>query len=350
MKYLFAPLEGITGYIFRQVYDTHFGGIDAYYTPFVTTRDGGIMRKKELRDIAPENNPGLHIVPQIMTTKADEFLQAASHMQELGYTEVNLNLGCPSGTVVPKGKGAAFLRNPEKLDRFLYEIYDRCPLAISIKSRIGFSSADEFPRLFDIYKQYPVSLLILHLRTREEMYEPGVHEEVFDHAYNYKPDDQTSDGCMTVNTAQNDHVSKGSMTIETDDDPILKQDGKESSSKISLCYNGDIVTTEDVSRISNKYPTLDYVMIGRGYLSHPGFAGNDQKKADYSDLNVIYDYVKDLQGRYEEVLFGETPVLFKLKELWMHLKASHPEGDKLFKKIKKVKHLEEYNSILREYY
>lgn len=305
MKYLFAPLEGITGYIFRQVYDVHFGGIDAYYTPFVTTRDGGIMRKKELRDIAPENNPGLHIVPQIMTTKADEFLQAASHMQELGYTEVNLNLGCPSGTVVPKGKGAAFLRNPEKLDRFLYEIYDRCPLAISIKSRIGFSSADEFPRLLDIYKQYPVSLLILHLRTREEMYEPGVHEEVFDLVY----------------------------------DNLLR-----------LCYNGDICTEKDVKRIQDKYPTLDYVMIGRGYLSHPGFVGNDQKKADYSDLNVVYDYVKDLQSRYEEVLFGETPVLFKMKELWTHLKASHPEGDKLFKKIKKVKHLEEYNYIIKEFF
>lgn len=336
MKFLFAPLEGITGYIFRQVYDAHFGGIDAYYTPFVTTRDGGIMRKKELRDIAPENNPGLHIVPQIMTTKADEFLQAASHMQELGYTEVNLNLGCPSGTVVPKGKGAAFLREPEKLDRFLYEIYDRCPLAISIKSRIGFSSVDEFPRLLDIYNKYPVSLLILHLRTREEMYEPGVHEEVFDLAYNKNmPDDQTSDGCMTV---------------ETDDAPILKQDGKESSSRISLCYNGDICTEKDVKRIQDKYPTLDHVMIGRGYLSHPGFAGNDQKKADYTDLKVIYDYVKDLQGRYEEVLFGETPVLFKMKELWTHLKVSHPEGDKLFKKIKKVKHLDEYNSILREYF
>ena len=336
MKYLFAPLEGITGYIFRQVYDAHFGGIDAYYTPFVTTRDGGIMRKKELRDIAPENNPGLHIVPQIMTTKADEFLQAASHMQELGYTEVNLNLGCPSGTVVPKGKGAAFLREPEKLDRFLYEIYDRCPLDISIKSRIGFSSADEFPRLLDIYNKYPVSLLILHLRTREEMYEPGVHEEVFDYVYK--------------NTAQDDQISDGCIPVKTCDAPASKPDGQASDIRVRLCFNGDICTEKDVKRIQDKYPTLDHVMIGRGYLSHPGFAGNDQKKADYTDLKVIYDYVKDLQGRYEEVLFGETPVLFKMKELWTHLKASHPEGDKLFKKIKKVKHLDDYNSILREYF
>ena len=344
MKYLFAPLEGITGYIFRQTYDAHFGGIDAYYTPFVTTRDGGIMRKKELRDIAPENNPGLRIVPQIMTTKADEFLQAASHMMELGYKEINLNLGCPSGTVVPKGKGAAFLREPEKLDRFLYEIYERCGADISIKTRIGFSSADEFPALMDIYEKYPVSLLIIHLRTREEMYEPGVHEDVFEYAaerLSGSPAGGSPDaaGHDDADKSAGGETVAGSVDVE-----------KSTGNCFPLCYNGDICSAEDVDRLTEKFPQLEYIMIGRGYLSHPGFAGNDEKKADYRDLNAVYDYVKDLQERYEGVLFGETPVLFKMKELWTHLKASHPEGEKLFKKVKKTKHLSEYNSILKEFF
>ena len=310
MKYYFAPLEGITGSVFRRTYDRFFGGIDAYYTPFVTTRDGGIMKKKELRDILPENNPGITLIPQIMTTKADEFVQAATHMQELGYTEVNLNLGCPSGTVVPKGKGSGFLREPEKLDRFLFEIYEKCPLAISIKARIGFASPEEFPALLDIFKKYPMRMLILHLRTREEWYQGSVHPEVFRYAW------------------------------ET------LADGDSTRAEDILCYNGDIKTAEDVEQIGSEFPELQHVMIGRGLLSHPGFAGNVTKKADFTDRKVVLEFIRALQAEYEEVLYGETPVLFKMKEMWTHLQESFPEDEKLFKRIKKTKHLRDYESVL----
>ena len=306
MRYYFAPLEGITGSVFRRIYDEFFGGIDAYYTPFLTTRDGGIMKKKELRDIHPENNKGLSIVPQLMTTKAEEFLQASVHIRELGYGEVNLNLGCPSGTVVPKGKGAGFLRTPELLDGFLEEIFARCPLAISIKSRIGFRDPEEYLQLLEIYEKYPAKLLIWHLRTREEWYEPGVHEEVF-----------------------REIMAKNNRGI-------------------TLCYNGDVATQADVDRLTKEYPQLEHVMIGRGYLSHPGFAGNDGKKASFEDRKTVLEFIRTLQERYSEVLYGETPVLFKMKELWGYLKDTFPEKEKLFKRIKKSKNLHEYETVIKE--
>ena len=306
MKYYFAPLEGITNHIFRRTYDKWFGGIDAYYTPFVTTRDGGIMKKKELFDIMPENNPGIRLIPQIMTTKADEFVQAATHMKELGYDEVNLNLGCPSGTVVPKGKGSGFLRRPDELDEFLYNIYEKCPIDISIKSRIGFSDSDEFPRLLEIYNKYPLKLLVIHLRTREEWYKGKVHDESFRHAWDNHND------------------------------------------RSKLCYNGDIVSENDIKRIEKEYPGIEHVMIGRGYLTHPGFAGNAEKKSSFEDKKTVIGFIKNLQAEYEEILYGETPVLFKLKEIWGYLFESFPDDEKLFKRIKKTKHLKEYNGIINK--
>ncbi len=332
MKYYFAPLEGITGHVFRRTYDRFFGGIDAYYTPFVTTRDGGIMKKKELRDILPENNPGITLIPQIMTTKANEFVQAATHMQELGYTEVNLNLGCPSGTVVPKGKGSGFLREPEKLDRFLYEIYEKCPLAISIKARIGFHSPDEFPALLDIFKKYPMRMLILHLRTREEWYEGDVHPETFRYAWEELERGAASTGA--------DASAGGSGASASDGTGMGPQD--------ILCYNGDVKTAEDVERLRSDFPELQRVMIGRGFLSHPGFAGNDSKKADYTDRKVVLEFIRGLQEEYEKVLYGEIPVLFKMKEMWSHLIDSFPEDEKLFKRIKKTKHLREYEAVIAQ--
>ena len=304
MKYYFAPLEGITNHIFRRTYDKWFGGIDAYYTPFVTTRDGGIMKKKELFDIMPENNPGIRLIPQIMTTKADEFVQATTHMKELGYDEANLNPGCPSGTVVPKGKGSGFLRHPDELDEFLYNIYEKCPIDISIKSRIGFSSPDEFPRLLEIYDKYPVKLLVIHLRTREEWYKGNVHKECFAYAWDNYND------------------------------------------KSKLCYNGDITTADDINNIEKEFSGVEHVMIGRGYMTHPGFAGNSEKKSSFEDKKTVIGFIKNLQAEYEEILYGETPVLFKLKEIWGYLFESFPEDEKLFKRIKKTKHLKEYTDII----
>lgn len=297
----FAPLEGITNYLFRQIYHRHYDGIDRYYSPFVTTRDGGFMKKKEKGDVLPENNTGINLIPQILSNHAEGFCQTARHMEDLGYSEVNLNLGCPSGTVTSKKRGAGFLLFPDELNRFLDHIFTHSPISISIKSRIGFYAEEEFYRLLDIYNQYPVKELILHLRTRTDMYQAPVHREIFSYA--------------------------------------------EKHSHIPLCYNGDVTSIQDLEDLKKDFPALSAVMIGRGFLRYPGFTADHHQPLN---SNKLYDFVTELCQSYCEHFSGETPVLFKMKELWSYLKDSVPDGDKFFHKIKKTKKLSEYKQIVKE--
>ena len=179
MQVYFAPLESITGYVFRNVYETYYGGIDRYFTPFITATDSRRLRNKEMRDILPDNNSVGCLIPQIMSNRAEEFLRVADQMAELGYDTVNLNLGCPARTVVSKGKGSGFLARTVALDRFLREIYEKCPLKISIKTRLGVDDPEEFLEIIDIYNQYPVEELIIHPRVQKDYYKNTPNLDMF---------------------------------------------------------------------------------------------------------------------------------------------------------------------------
>ena len=176
MLYYAAPMEGITTYIYRRAHARFYGGIDKYFTPFIA---GKKMTTREVRDILPENNAGVALVPQILTNKAGDFLEIANRLAAYGYDTVNLNLGCPSGTVTAKKRGAGFLGEPEALDAFLYEIYEKCLLQISIKTRLGISDLREWESLLDIYARYPVQELIVHTRLLQEFYTGAPHPEAF---------------------------------------------------------------------------------------------------------------------------------------------------------------------------
>ena len=141
MKIYLAPMEGITTYIYRNAYRKYYGNIDTYYTPFVANRK---LKSRELRDVLPENNSALPLVPQILTNKTDVFLEITEQLKDMGYNEVNFNLGCPSGTVVAKHRGAGFLDDPCELEKFLDTIYDKSPISISIKTRLGIESLFEW--------------------------------------------------------------------------------------------------------------------------------------------------------------------------------------------------------------
>lgn len=212
MQVYFAPLESITGYVFRNVYEAYYGGIDRYFTPFITATDSRRLRNKEMRDILPDNNSVGCLIPQIMSNRAEEFLRVADQMAELGYDTVNLNLGCPARTVVSKGKGSGFLARTVALDRFLREIYEKCPLKISIKTRLGVDDPEEFLEIIDIYNQYPVEELIIHPRVQKDYYKNTPNLDMFAEA--------------------------------------VKR------CRMPLCYNGDICSVEDYERI-HKTQRLD---------------------------------------------------------------------------------------------
>lgn len=137
MKFYFAPMEGITIYLYRNAYEKFFGEIDKYFTPFIMPNGKRIFKTRELQDVLPENNEGICVVPQILTKKPEEFIKTEKELKAMGYEEVNLNVGCPSKTVVSKGKGSGFLKEPEELDDFLIEIFEKLDMKISVKTRIG---------------------------------------------------------------------------------------------------------------------------------------------------------------------------------------------------------------------
>ena len=372
MLYYAAPMEGITTYIYRRAHARFYGDIDKYFTPFIA---GKKMTTREVRDILPENNAGVALVPQILTNKAADFLEIADRLAAYGYDTVNLNLGCPSGTVTAKKRGAGFLGEPESLDAFLYEIYEKCPLQISIKTRLGISDLKEWERLLDIYARYPVQELIVHTRLLQEFYTGAPHPEAFAMAL-----------CRLRDTAGESARSAGT----------------------ALCYNGDILSAESLSDIqasvsacihglsqSDEYnknnrtcgaahtalgtPVIDRIMIGRGLLRNPALArqlkdkqpqshnitdaGHDRSAHDAETLRAFHDVILN---DYREIMSGDLPVLFKMKDLWTYMidafitsdPTRSPEGtdrhtvEKYLKRIRKADRIPEYtiavDSLFRE--
>ena len=166
MEFYFAPLEGITGAEFRRLHHKYFGGVDKYYAPFISPTCDHLFTPKEKRNLFPEYNKGVPVVPQLLTKVADDFVWAANALFEMGYDEVNLNVGCPSGTVVAKGKGSGMMRNPDHLDAFLEEVYRRAEGKVTVKTRLGLNDPEEFHRILEIFSRYPIPLLIIHPRVR----------------------------------------------------------------------------------------------------------------------------------------------------------------------------------------
>lgn len=302
MNFYLAPLEGITGFVFRNTYEKHFGGISKYFTPFITTNQHFAFQNRDKRDILPENNVGLYLVPQILTNNAEQFVDMAGKLSDFGYQEINLNLGCPSKTVVTKKKGSGFLAYPEELDQFLDYIFGHSHgVEISIKTRIGMEDPEEFDRLLEIYNKYPLKELIIHPRLQMDYYKNHPNMSVF----------------------------TGAME----------------ASKAPLCYNGDLFTVEEIQNFQKDYPTIENIMIGRGILKAPTLLQELQgQKRDYRQW---YEFLSDLCEAYEQELSGDRNVLFKMKELWFYLFQSLPDNEKSAKAMRKVKNLAEYKMLVR---
>ncbi len=303
MGIYFAPLEGITGHIFRNTYEKHFGGVEKYFTPFITTNQHFEIKKRDLKDILPENNRGLHVVPQVLTNSAEQFVDLAGRLAGYGYWEINLNLGCPSRTVVPKRKGSGLLAYPEQLDRMLEEIFEGCGnLDISIKTRLGIQEPDEFFEILEIYNRYPVSELTIHPRVQMDYYKNHPHMEVFAES--------------------------------------LKR------THIPVCYNGDLFTAEEIRAFQGTYPEVKNLMLGRGLLKAPSLP--EELDGRERDLKRWKAFLEELCDCYVKELGSTKNTLFKMKELWFYLFQSLPESEEYAKQMKKTTDMDKYRNLVAE--
>lgn len=306
MKIYFAPLEGITGYIFRNAYNGIYGHIDKYFAPFISPSEKCALTPKERKDIAPENNEEINLVPQILTCRSDCFINAAKELQTMGYKEVNLNLGCPSGTVCAKGKGAGFLPETLLLQRFLDDIYSYAEsedVKISIKTRLGYYDPDEFYDLVDIFNSYPVSELIVHPRIRSDYYRGEPRKEYFKYALEH--------------------------------------------SKCPLVYNGNIFNLIDYDELSRTFNSiLDPVMLGRGLISDPSLADKllgFTSETDFVKFRKLHDTI---YHEYQKVMSPDINVLYKMRELWSYWQTLFDGRDRDIKHLLKAKKYAEYEDVI----
>lgn len=303
MRYYLAPLEGITTYIYRNAYHKCFRPMDKYFTPFLVPHSKKGFSAREQKEIMPEHNEGMHVVPQILSNHAGDCLQTIEKLKCFGYREINLNLGCPSKTVVSKYRGSGFLAKPEELDRFLDEVFSSADVKISVKTRIGRDDPEEFYHLLDIYNKYPMEELIIHPRVQKDFY--NNHPNLDLYAYAVK------------------------------------------ESRNPLCYNGDLFQPEDVREFLEHFPETETLMLGRGIIRNPGLT---EKLEEGSVITAarLQEFHDEVFHGYLDINSGDKPVLFKMKEIWCYMMELFPEHEKQIKKIRKTQTAQSYEAAVTE--
>ena len=286
--------------VFRRVWAAHFGGADRYFIPFFSPTDQHILTDRDRREIDPANNGGLPLVPQVMTCRAKDFLWAAEGVADMGYTEVNLNLGCPSGTVTAKGKGAGFLAKPEELDRFFDQVFSKVRMPVSVKTRLGIQEPEEFARLLEIYNRYPIACLTIHARVQKEKYRGPVHLDAFAQAL--------------------------------------------AESRNPVCYNGDLRTAAEVEALSQRFPSVEAVMIGRGAVADPALL-RKLRGGPAATKEELQAFTQDLYRAYQAFYGQVGTAAQRMREVWFYLIHLFENADRLNKKLRRFKNPGEYESV-----
>lgn len=308
MQFYLAPMQEVTGYVFRNVYHSMFGDMDKYFTPFIAPTQKKILKTREQKEVMPDNNRGMYVVPQILTNDANQFLDTCDRLCSLGYSEVNFNLGCPAATVVSKARGSGFLADTGRLNRFFEDIFSTLakkqkPIKVSVKTRIGIEFPEEFEDILQIYNQYPIQELIIHPRLQRDLYGKHPNLEVFAEAM--------------MNSIH------------------------------PVCYNGDIFMKKDYEIFVKKFPDIERIMLGRGVVANPGLV-REILTGQMITAEELREYHDRLYTGYREALDGERDALFKMKEVWFYLGNMFAGADKFLKKIKKANRTEEYSAAVNK--
>lgn len=303
MEFYFAPLVGVTGYVYRNVHQQLFPGVDKYFAPFISPNEQGVCKTKELLDILPEHNENITMIPQILTNNADYFIKTAKQLKDFGYTEVNLNLGCPSTPLVKRGRGSGFLARKEELNAFLQEITEADIMKLSIKARLGKDEPEEIYELMEIFNAYPLEELILHARVQQDFYQNEPNIAVFKEAA--------------------------------------------AMSRHSICYNGDIFSEQDYHAFVKECPNVSKIMLGRGLLNTPDLVtklvyGSD---ATSSDIRTFHDTI---YRTYQQEVTGDAHILNRMKQFWFYLNHNALADNPSWNLVKECNSLEQYDAMIEQ--
>lgn len=296
-----APLHGITSHTFRNTLCRHFGGIDFFMAPFLPAQPAGKFRPKVWQDIAPENNTALPLVPQLMGNRPEHFVDTTRMLNEhFGYERFNINIGCPSSPVVRHTRGCGLMPHPDIVEQIVAEVSERTPFRLSLKMRLGLHSADEGRQLLTRLNDYPLDFLVIHPRLGVDLYEGTPDLDTFE------------EFCQIT--------------------------------RHKIVYSGDVFTTEDYERLSERFPQVTAWMLGRGMLRNP-FLAEEIKGQDTGDKNGRFNaFYHDLIDKLLPIR-GESGTLANLKELWHYFAHFTHTSDEELQQILRICDLQEFVKV-----
>lgn len=304
---LSSPLQGFTDFRFRNAQNKIFGGIDTFYAPYIRLNGKMVIKSSYQRDLLPENNSELEVIPQIITNDADEFLFVSKYVQELGYKELNWNLGCPYPMVTKCGMGSGLISNTGKIEQILHKVHNESDIIVSMKMRLGYDTTEEILDVLPILEKYAVKNVAVHARLGKQLYKGGVHLDAF----------QT---CVD-------------------------------QSKVKLYYNGDITSVAKFHEMQARFPSIDHWMIGRGLIADPflpSMIKNNTTEYPKNKMELFSEFHDTLYAGYSESLSGSTHILLKMHHLWEYFSVIFSNPHKVHKKIKKSKSIRNYEQAVQE--
>ena len=304
---LSSPLQGFTDFRFRNAFHKHFGGIDTFYSPYIKLNGKLVVKGSYERDILPENNSTLEVIPQIITNDAEEFLFVAKYVQQFGYKELNWNLGCPYPMVAKCGMGSGLIKNTDQIEHILKRVHNETDIIVSIKMRMGYENATEILDVFPILEQYPIKNIAIHARIGKQLYKGGVDLDSFQK-------------CLDT-------------------------------SKQKIYYNGDITSVTKFNELQERFPSIEHWMIGRGLIADPflpSMIKNNTTEYPKNKLEIFEAFHGEIYQEYDAYLSGPTPIRMKMLGFWEYFSESFSNPQKTFKKIKKAGNSKNYEIAVKE--
>lgn len=304
---LSSPLQGFTDFRFRNAFNKYFGGIDTFYAPYIRFNGKLEIKPAYGRDLLPKNNTVKELIPQIMTNNADEFLFTAKYVQQMGYKELNWNLGCPYPMVTNRCLGSGLISDAKRIDEILNKVHGESDIIVSVKMRMGYDSPEEILEVFPILEKYPIKNIAIHARIGKQLYKGGVDLDSFQH-------------CLD-------------------------------KSKHKIYYNGDITSAAKFNELKERFPTIDHWMIGRGLIIDPFLPSMIKANTSVYPANRLEIFSKfhdTIFHEYDEALSGSTQTIMKMQSFWEYFSLSFSNPHKTFKKIKKAKNIHAYEDAVRD--